>query len=41
MLYSMLNVNETDTNHVTSKDKENSHHRIYFLMTLVITIDIP
>jgi Zn finger protein HypA/HybF involved in hydrogenase expression len=28
----MLNVNETDTNHVSNKDKENSHHRIYFLI---------
>ena len=28
----MLNINETDTNHVASKDKENSHQRIYFLI---------
>jgi hypothetical protein len=31
----MLNVNETDLrkpNHVSNKDKENSHHRIYFLI---------
>jgi hypothetical protein len=28
----MLNVNETETNHVSNKDKENSHHKIYFLI---------
>ena len=28
----MLNVDEDDTNHVTNKDKENSHQRIYFLI---------